>query len=57
MIKYLDCGKCTNESHSAWNCHKLGNCWTGAMGEMPYCIMISNKNGQIEYEFWGSIDG
>lgn len=33
----------------------LPNCWTGAMGELPYCLMIFLKNSTIERDFWESI--
>lgn len=56
MIKYLECNKCIYEDHTAWNCHMLGNCWTSAMGEMPWCIRLGNKNMQVDYEFWESIN-
>jgi hypothetical protein len=57
MIKYLDCGKCIYESHTAWNCTKLGHCWTSAMGEMPYAIRLPMKNLESTILFWESING
>lgn len=55
MIKYLDCGKCTNEQHSSWNCNKIGHCWTDAFGRLPYSIRMFNKNYSAERMFWESI--